>query len=263
MAYSKEWDNYGEMAEFYDNNEAYRHRTDVKFFVEAAFEAKGPVLEVGCGTGRVLIPTARAGVAITGLDFSKNMLAQCAKKLTQEAAEVQSRVNLVHGDMREFKLDRTFALATIPFRPFQHLETVEDQIKCLRCIHRHLAPDGRLILDIFNPYMPALVDPKRSEENEVGSFTTADGRKVVRKDCFTVDVFQQISHVQLIYYVTHPGGHVERIVNKFPMRYLFRYEAEHLLVRCGFEIEHLYSDYDKSAFGMKCPGELIFVARKV
>ena len=66
----------------------------------------------------------------------------------------------------------------------------------------------------------------------------------------------------MYYYVTHPDGRQERGVHAFPMRWLYRFEAEHLLVRCGFEVEHLYADYDKSEYGSKYPGELIFVARK-
>ena len=76
------------------------------------------------------------------------------------------------------------------------------------------------------------------------------------------DRFNQVSHVELIYYVTHPDGHEERLVHSFPMRYLFRFEVEHLLVRCGFDVEQLYAGFDKSAYGSRYPGELIFVARK-
>jgi hypothetical protein len=77
------------------------------------------------------------------------------------------------------------------------------------------------------------------------------------------DVFKQVNDCEIIYYVTHPSAKKERLVHEFKMRYLFRWEAEHLLVRCGFEVEHLYAGYDKSEFGSKDPGELIFVARKV
>jgi hypothetical protein len=76
------------------------------------------------------------------------------------------------------------------------------------------------------------------------------------------DRFNQVIHVETIYYVKHPDGREERLVHGFPMRYLFRFEAEHLLARCGFEVEQLYADFDKSAYGSKYPGELIFVARK-
>src|SRR5512136_1735449 len=93
------YDEYMSIAELYDHVVPYRERADVGFFVEAAKGSGGPVLEVGCGTGRVLIPTARAGVEITGLDLSPHMLEVCRRKLKDEPEEVRSRVRLVQGDM--------------------------------------------------------------------------------------------------------------------------------------------------------------------
>jgi SAM-dependent methyltransferase len=257
-------DEYMSIAELYDYVVPYRERPDVGFFVEEAKQSGGPVLEVGCGTGRVLIPTARARVGITGLDLSPHMLEICRVKLQAEPQEVRSRVRLVEGDMRQFELTQSFRLVTLPFRPFQHLTTVEDQLACLGCIHRHLAEDGRLILDIFNPRLESLVETNFGEElSEEPEFSMPDGRKVTR--CHKVvsrDVTKQINYVELIYYVTHPDGRQERLVQAFPMRYLFRFEAEHLLARAGFKVQQLYADYDKSPYGLKYPGELIFVAGK-
>ena len=258
------YDEYMAIAELYDYVVPYRERPDVGFFVEAAKESGGPVLEVGCGTGRVLIPTARAGIEITGLDLSADMLEVCRGKLKAEPQEVRSRVRLVQGDMRQFELSQPFRLVTLPFRPFQHLTTVVDQLACLGCIRRVLAEDGKLILDIFNPSMEALVKMNFGEEvAEEPEFSLPDGRKVIRRHMIVSrDTPNQINHVELIYYVTHPDGHQERLVQAFPMRYLFRFEAEHLLARAGFEVEQLYADYDKSPYGSKHPGELIFVAGK-
>jgi hypothetical protein len=90
-----------------------------------------------------------------------------------------------------------------------------------------------------------------------------DGRRVVRRfRNARRDWLVQVQDVELIYYVTHPDGRQERLVHAFPMRYLFRYEAEHLLARCGFRIEALYADYDRRPYGTTYPGELIFVAGK-
>jgi ubiquinone/menaquinone biosynthesis C-methylase UbiE len=252
------------IAEFYDYVVPYRDRPDVAFFVEAAKEAGTPVLEVGCGTGRILIPTARAGVQITGLDLSPNMLEVGRRRLLAEAEDVRSRALLIQGDMRTFELPEQFRLVTLPFRPFQHLTTVKDQLACLERIQRHLVEDGVLILDIFNPKMEALTaDNVGVEMSDEPEFTMPDGRKVIRRHkIVSRDVANQIQQVELIYYVTHPDGRQERLVQAFPMRYLFRFEAEHLLARAGFEVENLYADYDKSPYGSKYPGELIFVARK-
>jgi SAM-dependent methyltransferase len=265
MKETKSYDEYMAVAELYDHVVPYRERGDVDFFVDAAKETGGPVLEVGCGTGRVLIPTARAGIEITGLDLSPHMLAVCREKLKAEPPEVRARVRLVEGDMRRFELDQTFELLTLPFRPFQHLTTLEQQLACLGCLRRHLAEGGKLILDIFNPSLESLVRKNFGEEiSDEPEFVMPDGRKVIRRSkVVSRDVANQINYVELICYVTHPDGHQERLVQAFPMRYLFRFEAEHLLTRAGFRVEQLYADYDKSPYGSKYPGELIFVAGKL
>jgi SAM-dependent methyltransferase len=260
------YDDYPFVAEFYDAVPPYRDRRDVAFFVEMARQAPGAVLEIGCGTGRVLIPTARAGVEITGLDASSHMLAVCREKLAQEPEEAQARVRLARADMRHFELRRRFELVTVPFRPFQHLLRVEDQLACLASIRRHLAPGGNLILDIFNPSLPHLAGQADFTEviGEEPEFTMPDGRLVHRHHRFVSrDLFNQVQQVELIYEVRRPDGELERLVHRFSMRYLFRFEAEHLLARSGFAVEDVYADYDRSPYGSKNPGELIFLARRV
>lgn len=257
-------DDYSPIAEFYDYVVPYAERGDIEFYVDEAQRSGGPVLEVGCGSGRVLIPTGRAGIEITGLDASASMLAECRSHLAEEGPDVRGRVTLVEGDMRDFSIDRRFALATIPFRPFQHLQTVDDQLACLRCIHRHLIDGGRLALDLFNPSLDMLVNRPIGEEIDEGQpFTMPDGRRVDRS--FRIvesNRFTQVNQVELIYDVTHQDGRTERRVHAFPMRYLFRFEAEHLLARAGFTVEHLYADHKRSPYGSIYPGDLVFIARR-
>lgn len=264
MNQTQKYEEYAATAELYDFVTPYASRPDAAFFVEMARETGGPVLELGSGTGRVLLPTARLGIPITGLDLSADMLAVCHRKLAAEPEEVRSNVTLVEGDMRDFDFPERFRLVTMPFRPFQHLITVEDQLACLGCIHRCLADDGKVVVDVFNPMMEALVaDTLGQEMTPEPEFTTPDGRKVIRKHkIVSRDFFQQVQQIELIYYITHPDGHEERMIQAFTMRYFFRYEMEHLLARAGFVVEALYSDYAKSPYGEKYPGELIFVARK-
>jgi len=264
MDLSGGYEEYTFVAELYDHVVPYRNRPDVEFFVNAAKASNGCVLEIGCGTGRVLIPTARAGIEIVGLDLSARMLAVCRERLRHEPDAVQSRVQLVEADMRAFDLGKTFALATIPFRPFQHLLTVGDQLSCLASIRRHLVDGGRLVLDLFNPSLDMLGNPRAGDEyGDEPEFTTPDGDRVVRRHrTVACDRFEQVNQFELIYYVTHPDGVTERLVHAFPLRYIFKFEAEHLLARSGFEVEHVYSDYDRAPYGSKYPGELIFVARK-
>jgi len=256
-------DTYESVADLYDFVVPYRQRPDVPFFVGAAAEQGGPVLEIGCGTGRVLIPIARAGIEIVGLDASARMLDLCRQHLAAEPDDIRARVRLVEGDMRAFDLARTFPLITLPFRPFQHLVTVEEQLACLDGIRRHLAPGGRVVLDLFNPFLEMLVNTRIGEEigHEL-AFTMPDGRRVVRCHRFTAhDRFNQVNDVELIYDVTHPDGRQERLVHGFRMRYLFRFEVEHLLARCGLAVERIFAGYDKAPYGSTYPGELIVIAR--
>jgi SAM-dependent methyltransferase len=264
MVIGSGYDEYAFVADLYDHVGPYRSRLDVKFFLSEAVNSGSPVVEIGCGTGRVLIPTARAGVEIAGVDSSPHMLSVCRERLQRESEAVRSRVRLVQGDMRSFEIDGRFTLATIPFRPFQHLLTVDDQLACLATIRRHLVDGGRLILDIFNPSLDALANGAVGEEfGEEEEFLMPDGRRVVRRHKTVArDRHSQVNQFELVYYVTHPDGREERLVHAFSMRYLFRFEAEHLLARSGFEIEHVYADYDKRPYGSTYPGELIFVARK-
>ncbi|MBI2846383.1 MAG: class I SAM-dependent methyltransferase [Chloroflexi bacterium] len=252
------------VAGFYDHVAPYVERRDMEFYVGLAIESRGPVLELGCGTGRVLIPISRAGIQITGIDMSEHMLAVCREKLPQEPVEVQDRVKLVVGDIRQFDLGRRFRLVIIPFRPFQHLVTVEDQLNCLACAHRHLEPGGRLAMDVFNPDLSRLVNERLLEEmGDEPPFEMPDGRRVVRKfRIVSIDLHKQVRDTEIIYYVTYPDGRQERLVHPFPFRYFFRYEVEHLLTRTGFEVEEVCSDFDGSPYGSKYPGELIFVGRR-
>ncbi|RJP16159.1 MAG: class I SAM-dependent methyltransferase [Candidatus Abyssobacteria bacterium SURF_5] len=259
-------DIYSVVARFYDHVELYRKRRDISFFVEMARESGGPVLEIGCGTGRILIPTARAGIETVGLDISASMLAVCREKLARESKEVQERAWLVQADMRSFDLGQRFRLITTPFRPFQHLLNVADQRSCLASVREHLAEDGKLILDLFNPDVRRLAhlidspEPHREEEPE---FTMPDGSRVTRR--ITVSsggALNQILDLELNHDVTYPDGRTETLSQRFSTRYFFRFEVEHLLELSGFRIENVYADYDKSPLGSTYPGELIFIATR-
>lgn len=258
-------DGYQHTAEFYDHVVPYRNRGDVEFFVEEARKSGGPVLEIGCGTGRILIPTARAGIETVGLDLSPHMLQECRKNLAAETSETQSRVHVVRGNMLTFEFSRKFRLITIPFRPFQHLVTVKEQMECLGRVHMHLAEGGRFILDIFNPLLERLVRNDTGQEvDEEPEFAMPDGRRVIRRSrALSKDLLNQVIHIELIYYVTHPDGRTDRYVHSFAMRYLFRFEAEHLLARCGFHLESVFADYKKNPYGSYYPGDLVMVARKI
>jgi hypothetical protein len=131
-------------------------------------------------------------------------------------------------------------------------------------VRDHLAAGGRLVLDLFNPSLHFLVDETRqSEFGDEPEITMPDGRKVLRRvRIVDRDLFAQINEVEFIYYITYPDGREERAVDRFSMRYLFRYEVEHLLARAGFRVDEICGDFDRNPYGTSYPGELIVLATK-
>jgi hypothetical protein len=166
--------------------------------------------------------------------------------------------------MTGFDTGEEYSLVTLPFRPFQHLINVNEQKVCLGCIYRHLAPGGLLIIDVFNPDPLRLMpNPKYMEEMEDLPATVLPDGRTLRRASRMVDYHreQQYNDVELIYYVTHPDGQTERLIQSFPMRYYYRYELEHLLELGGFRVADLFGDFDRSEYDSDSP-EIIFVATK-
>lgn len=252
-------DYYSGFAEYYHLHLEVTGREDIGFFTNLARGAGGPVFEVGCGTGRTLVPSAAAGAAITGMDISRDMLRYCRKLLRKEPADTAERVELVHGDMTSFDLGKKFSLITAPFRSFQHLATVEEQLSALASIRKHLAPGGVFVLDIFDPDLDILTDSGRAVEfGDEEPFSAGHGRTVtVSYRNPSVDTVSQIVHCEMIFSVEHSNGKRERFIQEFIMRYIFRYEAEHLLYRSGFAVESLSGGYNGEPVGA---GELVFTA---
>jgi len=251
------------VAEYYDYLPVTAGRPDVAFYLEAAQAFGGPILELGCGTGRVLLPIARAGHRITGLDQSKAMLGRARAKLSQEPREVQERTRLVEGDMTDFDLGEPFRLVIIPFRPFQHLLTVEAQLACLGHVKRHLAPGGRLIMDFFQADLGRICDPKFLEESGgLPEVTLPDGRKVLLTNrTVAFHRAEQQNDVEMYFNVTHPEGRAERFTHAFTVRYFFRFEVEHLLERCGLRVMDVFGSFDRTPLADES-ADMIFVAEK-
>ena len=251
------------MGLLYDHVAPYQHRADVKFYVNAALRAQGRVLELGCGTGRILLPIARAGVRVVGVDGSNAMLTRCRAKVAAEPPEVRQRIQLVEGDMRQLDLGGAFSAVLMPFRSLQHQISVEDQLSTLASVRRHLVAGGSLVLDVFQPALARLASPSTEEHEDTPPTSLPDGRTFRRTGRVTaVDIARQVSNVELVYYVTTPGAGVERRVQAFPMRWFFRYELEHLLARSGFAVEAVYGDFDQSPHTSASP-EIIVDAQKV
>jgi len=248
-------------AEIYDYEISDNSRTaDVPFWLGLAAETGGPVLELACGTARVTIPLARAGHQITGLDTSPNMLAIARRKLDQELTDARARIHLGEGDMRDFSLDERFGLIIIPFSAFQVLLEREDQRRCLECCARHLARGGRLGIDVFHPKLSRLTAGAGVEETPE-KFPGPEGMTVRVSAHTDYDIADQRLRSRCRYERTAPGGETTISEHLLELHYFFRFEMEWMLDACGFEVEALYGNFDRSEFTADSP-EMIFVARK-
>ncbi len=224
---------------------------DVEFFRSLAWEAHEagrPVLELACGTGRVSIPIARDGVRVVGLDRSAAMLARAREK----SAGIDT-VHWVEGDMRAFDLAERFGLVFIPFRSFQHLFTVRDRLDCLRSIHRHLVPGGRLAVNVFNPDIIAigqwLTVRKGSLERQRDPYAAPSGRTTFAWESRRYHTAAQEVESDIIdEELSDDGAVISRVYRDLKLRYVFRYEMEHLLARAGFAVEALYGDHFRAPF---------------
>ena len=236
---------------------------DVAFYVEEATASGSPVLELGCGTGRILIPMAEAGIDVIGLDAAGDMLSIARTKLAACRPDVQRRTQLVHGDMRDFQLSQRFTLVAIPYRAFLHNLSCEDQLRTLGTIRRHLAANGRLILNVFDPSVRLLAAGRWSRplrEHEDIRHPRTGNRMTVRED-FRCDLERQLVDGAFDYdEVDAAGGVVATTHSPLTLRYVFRYEMEHLLARAGFAVEALFGDFQRGPF--RAGGEQVWVARR-
>lgn len=238
---------------------------DVDFYIEEAVKTGSPVLEIGCGTGRVAIPLAAAGMEVTGLDSSPDMLELAMKKIITQDEMVQQRIELIPGDMRNFFLKRKFKLIIVPYRAFQHLIDTQDQKNALKCMREHLADDGKLIIDLFDPDIRMISEHSGSigtSMKKLMDFTDPEtGNPVLLWDTRGYSQKDQIIDEYFIFEILNDRNEVIRkMYSYFKVRYFFRYEMEHLFELSGFKIEALYKDFHRSKFESGC--EQIWVVSK-
>lgn len=232
-------------------------RSDVDFYRSLAYRTKGPILEFMCGTGRVALPLAEAGYAVTGVDSSPQMLA-----LAQQAHDRDPSIplTLFHGDIRNWASDTRYSLAIVALNSFMHMLNVEDQLAALGTLHAALRPTGTLVIDLFNPDMRALPD-YHGDVMLDKTFSLPDGRTVQKFVAQWADVAQQLINVVFMYDIIDSNQRVERQSAAFAMRWLWRYEIEHLLARAGFQVAAIYGDYELNPYDSSSE-QIIVVARK-
>jgi SAM-dependent methyltransferase len=238
---------------------------DVPFYVDQARRAGGPVVDLACGTGRVTFPLAEAGVPVIGLDNSPAMLARARHKLATLPVATQQRTTFLDADMRTFALGQLVPLVIIPCRAFLHLVTPDDQQQALQCIRKHLAPHGRLILNISDPRIEdiaAHLDPLGSTLTQVARFPhpAHDHEIILWSSTQHHPDRQLVEQLYRFEEVDRTGTQVAVTDNLLTFCYIHRREMQHLLEKCGYIIEALYGSFDRGPF--QYGSEQIWITRK-
>ena len=200
---------------------------DVEFYVEEARASGSPVVELACGTGRIAVPIAKAGIGVIGVDGSEAML-EVAREYAR-AEGVAELLDLRHGDLREPPVAERVPLVLIPFRSLLHMTTEADRLRALTAARELLLPGGRLVFDVFAPSRADVVDTHgRWLEREPGIFERADWDEGERTLTLSVRRGDEAS-TMLLAWLSPP-------------------EWRRLLDRAGFDIEAQWGWFDRRPY---------------
>ena len=247
-------------ADYYDQGNA-ASSEDVEFWTSVADSIEGPILEIGCGTGRVGLEIARRGKEVTGVDQAEAILDVFRRKLAAEAEPVRSRVRLYRGDMRSFDLGKKFSLVLIPFRPLQHMLTLEDQLAALAAARRHLAPGGMLGFDVFFPNFRSIIGPCGEEQLDE-EWTGSDGRLVRRFYVrHSADKINQVLRGSYIFRTYRDKELVREETSPLNMSYYTYPQLRLLLMLNSFEPVEEYGSFQREP--LRVEKEMIILARAV
>lgn len=234
-------DAYEHIAALYDLEHA-SFDADIEMYRQFVYATGDPVLELGCGSGRIVLPLAADGYRVTGLDASPAMLARAQSAV--DRANLSDRVTLTEGDMGECTVapGGPFGIVIIALNGLLHAATSHEQRKVLSCARQVLDPRGQLIIDVLNPTPEHL----RGLEGTglEGTWTLDDGSKVMKFSQRRVHPTQQIIETELWYDIVSPSGAINRVATSFPMRYLYPSELVLLLELAGYVEWELYGSYD-------------------
>ncbi len=252
--------NFDAFARFYDDD--YRDYTDdIPLVVQTALTAGRAALELGCGTGRVLIPLAQAGCQVIGVDKSATLLAIARRKAARHGCA--ARIRLALADMTAFQLTQTeIDFVFVVSNTLMHLTTQADQLLALECAHRHLRVGGLLLIDLFNPDVAYLESISGIQELADRWEDPKSGAQVLKWTTRYLDAAQQLQGTLFIYEEKFADGRTAQTQLSFPLRYWWPDEGARLLEQAGFAVDELLGDFDGSPYGQD--GErLIFIARKL
>ena len=229
--------------------DALKAQNDIAFYLAQAEAAPGPLLEIGCGTGRVTIPLAAAGVDITGLDVSASMLDEARRKAESQGL----RINWIDADGRGFDLGRRFALIIMPFNTLQFFRNTAALAQLFRCVKSHLGDEGKFVFDVFNPQVSFLAADPSARYERARYLDPRGGGEVVLEETREYIAERQIVRSTRYYQV---GEKRDCSVSSLELRCFFPCELDLILEHFGFRLEAKYGDFDNSPLSSRSPKQI-------
>jgi ubiquinone/menaquinone biosynthesis C-methylase UbiE len=254
-------DAYEIIADYYDLEFA-RSSDDIEVYLDFAQRTGDPILEIGCGTGRLLAPLARAGYTVHGVDRSPAMLARARERLRAEGLE---HVQLFQADAVDLRplADGFYRLAIIALNGFLHLLDRTAQQRALAELHRVMTTGGLLLLDLLHP-TPAQLQALEQPLSWDGNWRLPDGSRLDRFASRSVHPSEQTITTTLFYDRTDAhSGQVTRRVVSYKLRFVHRFELELLLEQAGFAVEAIYGSYDLDPLTDESPQMFVVAQRQL
>jgi SAM-dependent methyltransferase len=236
-------------AELYDYE--YRHRrADITFYRCLARNrmefAEGTILDLACGTGRLLIPLARDGHRVVGVDISPEMLAAASRRIARLSERRRAQCSVAHADIRTFALGRKATLAIAAFHSVQHLLSDLDFLKFLRATRANLCKGGWLAFDVLPPDGAWLARDSARRWGRTTLRHPGTGQRFVYTTNHAFDPRKRLLHIRLYYQPVDgkgaPSG-TERVV-RLCHRQFWPEEVRRMLEAAGFRPTEAFAGFD-------------------
>ena len=238
-------DPYQRFAAYYDLEYA-AHTADLNFYREFAYQAGGPILELGCGTGRVLAALEETSLELTGIDTSQSMLAIARQTLRSDVRLVECRMEAI-AECADLHADH-YWMAFSAINTFLHLPDSAAQLRALEGLRRVVVQGGLLLLDLIAPEPHYLAGLDGRVVHEL-SATLPGGDRLDKWAVRTHDLATQTIDTTVFFDTTSAStGVVSRVSDRYLTRYIHQFELEHLLERAGWRLISVYGSYDLTPF---------------
>ena len=251
---------YTAVARYYDAENADK-TDDLALYARLAQAHPGAILDVGCGTGRVMLHLARAGHAVHGIDNDSAMLARLESKL-QHQPQLRDKLTYAQADARRRQFSRQFSLILLSYNALMHFIEQEDQLALLRNLRPCLANGGCLLIDLPNAAPAYASEDSGALTWERDFLDPQTGHLVMLQSVSWLDRAAQLLDVDWIYDAIDGDGVVRRLIASHRLRYFFLAEMRLLLAQCGFQLDAAHGDCQGSPYDADSERMILFASGK-